>query len=63
MFVSQADKAGMAESHTNFGGIVTTMAEATEAKDYLRESLSLTVRSRLGTGVPRLRVPTSRRQG
>ena len=37
MFVSQADKAGMAESHTNFGGIVTTMAEATEAKDYLRK--------------------------
>ena len=26
MFVSQADKAKMAVSHTSFGGIVTTMA-------------------------------------
>ena len=32
MFVSQADKAGMAESHTSFGGIVTTMAEAKNAR-------------------------------
>ena len=31
MFVSQADKAGMAVSHTSFGGMVTTMAWAKDA--------------------------------
>ena len=36
--MSKADKAGMAVSHTSFGGIVTTMAEAKKARVKCKKS-------------------------